>query len=72
MYIVQVTIADVSMAEPVHQMEWEPYEVLHDFFVIFFFYMKFWIYIYSHSFLKHQILMFKYMCIVYVGFLFTG
>ena len=27
--------ADVSMGEPVHQMEREPYEVLHDFFVIF-------------------------------------
>ena len=35
MYIVQFTTADVSMAEPVHQMEREPYEVLHDFFVIF-------------------------------------
>ena len=29
-------------------------------------------YIHSHSFLKHQILMFKYMCIVYVGFPFIG
>ena len=35
MYIVQVTTAEVSMAEPLHQMEREPYEVLHDFFVIF-------------------------------------
>ena len=35
MYIVQFTTADVPMGEPVHQMEREPYEVLHDFFIIF-------------------------------------
>ena len=35
MYIVQVTTRDVSMADPVHQMERQPYEVLRDFFVIF-------------------------------------
>ena len=36
MYIVQFTAADVPMgAELVHQMEREPHEVLHDFFVIF-------------------------------------
>ena len=77
MYILQFTTADVSMAEPVHQMEREPYEVLYDFYFYFLFlhevlYIYIYIYIYSHSFLKHQILMFKYMCIVYVGFLFTG
>ena len=37
MYIVQVTTRDVSMADLVHQMERQPYEVLRDFFVIFFF-----------------------------------
>ena len=42
MYIVQFTTVDVPMAEPVHQMEREPSEVLHDFFVKYFvFYMKF-------------------------------
>ena len=35
MYIVQVTTGDVSMADHVHQMERQPYEVLRDFFVIF-------------------------------------
>ena len=35
MYIVQFTAANVPMGELVHQMEREPHEVLHDFFVIF-------------------------------------
>ena len=36
MYIIHFTVADVTMGEElVHQMERDPHEVLHDFFVIF-------------------------------------
>ena len=67
MYIVQFTVGDVPMGEPVagEQMEREPHEVLHDFFLYFVLYMKF--YIYYHSFLKHQILMFVHVHCVQVS-----
>ena len=47
MYIVQFTVGDVPMGEDVvseQQMEREPYEVLHEFFLYFVFYMKFYIF----------------------------
>ena len=46
-YIVQFTVGDVPMGEVLvdeQQMEREPHEVLHDFFLHFVFYMKFYIF----------------------------
>ena len=52
MYIVHFTIGDVPMGGVVvdeQKMEMEPYEVLHDFFLLYFvFYMK--LYIFSLNF----------------------
>ena len=49
MYIVQFTAPDVPMGELVHQIEREPHELLHDFFVIFCFLHEFLdIYILTH------------------------
>ena len=46
MYIVQFTVREVPMGELVasEQMQREPHEVLHDLFLYFVFYMKFYIF----------------------------